>query len=105
MPRGLYRLHTVALRHLLLAVRVFRLPSDLDCSEISRTSAAVLRLTCALWAEEASRMKPLPTVLLSAILILAIGALGQGTKTADTATAPTLSSVIDREISAVEKEI
>ena len=50
-------------------------------------------------------MKPLRIFLLSAMLILAVSALGQGTKTDAVATAPpaapTLASAIDREISAV----
>ena len=59
-------------------------------------------------------MKPLPVFLLSAMLILAVSAVGQGTKTVEAATAPraqasqaapTLASAIDREISAVEKEV
>jgi uncharacterized damage-inducible protein DinB len=50
-------------------------------------------------------MKPLSILLLPAMLILAVSALGQGTKTAESATAPTLASAIDREISAVEKEV
>jgi len=59
-------------------------------------------------------MKPLRIFLLSAMLILAISSLGQGTKTAEAApapqaqasqAAPTVASAIDREISAVEKEV
>src|ERR1700736_2431016 len=59
-------------------------------------------------------MKPLRIFLLSAMLILAVSALGQGTKPAAVATepqaqasqsAPTLASAIDREISAVEKQV
>jgi hypothetical protein len=59
-------------------------------------------------------MKPLRIFLLSAMLILAVSALGQGTKTVAVATAPqaqasqaapTLASAIDREISAVEKQV
>jgi hypothetical protein len=59
-------------------------------------------------------MKPLRIFLLSAMLILAVSALGQGTKTDAVATgpqaqasqaAPTLASAIDREISAVEKQV
>ena len=59
-------------------------------------------------------MKPLRIFLLSAMLILAASALGQGTKTDAVATAPqaqasqaapTLASAIDREISAVEKQV
>lgn len=58
-------------------------------------------------------MKP-RTLLLSAVLILTASALGQGTKSAAVATAPqaqpsqpapTLASAIDREISAVEKQV
>jgi uncharacterized damage-inducible protein DinB len=59
-------------------------------------------------------MKPLPILLLSAVLILAVSALGQGTKSAAVATAPqaqpsqpapTLASAIDREISDIEKQV
>ena len=50
-------------------------------------------------------MKPLPVFLLSAMLIIAVSALGQGSKTAEAATAPTLASAVDHEISAVEKEV
>lgn len=59
-------------------------------------------------------MEPLPILLLSAVLILTASALGQGTKSAAVATAPpaqpsqpapTLASAIDREISAVEKQV
>lgn len=50
-------------------------------------------------------MEPLRIFLLPAMLILAVSALGQGTKTAEAATAPTLASTIDHEISAVEKEV
>jgi uncharacterized damage-inducible protein DinB len=50
-------------------------------------------------------MKPLRIFLFSAMLILAVNALGQGTKTVEAATAPTLASAIDREISAVEKQV
>jgi len=58
-------------------------------------------------------MKP-RILLLSAVLILTASALGQGTKSAAVATAPqaqpsqpapTLASAIDREISAVEKQV
>jgi len=57
-------------------------------------------------------MKPLPIFLLTATLLLAMPAFGQNTKTATAAPAPqaqtaqpapTLTSAIDREISAVEK--
>jgi uncharacterized damage-inducible protein DinB len=59
-------------------------------------------------------MKPLRILLLSAVLMLAVSALGQGTKSVAVATAPqeqaaqaapTLASAIDREISAVEKQV
>ena len=59
-------------------------------------------------------MKPLQILLLSAVLVLAVSALGQGTKSAPVATAPqpqasqpvpTLASAIDREISAIEKQV
>jgi hypothetical protein len=59
-------------------------------------------------------MKPLRIFLLSAMLILAVSALGQGTKTVAVATAPqaqasqaapTLASAIDRKITAVEKQV
>jgi len=59
-------------------------------------------------------MKPLRILLLSAVLILAVSALGQGTKSVAIATAPqaqasqaapTLASAIDREISAIEKQV
>jgi len=54
-------------------------------------------------------MKPLQIFLLSAMLIAAVSAVGQGTKTVGAATAhqvaSTLASAIDREISAVEKQI
>lgn len=59
-------------------------------------------------------MKPLPILLLSVALILTASALGQGTKSAAAATAPqaqpsqpapTLASAIDREISAIEKQV
>ncbi len=59
-------------------------------------------------------MKSLSILLLSAILTLAVSASAQGSKTAQVSTAaqaqasqsaPTLSSAIDREISAVEKEV
>ncbi len=59
-------------------------------------------------------MKPLRIFLLSAMLILAVSALGQETKTVAVATAPqaqasqaapTLASALDREISAVEKQV
>jgi len=59
-------------------------------------------------------MKPLRILLLSAVLILAVSALGQGTKSTAAATAshaqasqaaPTLASAIDREISAIEKQV
>jgi uncharacterized damage-inducible protein DinB len=59
-------------------------------------------------------MEPLRSFLLSVMLMLAVSALGQGTKTVDAASAPqaqasqaalTLASAIDREISAVEKEV
>src|SRR4029077_795562 len=82
--------------------------------ESTQTSGAVLRLNPAFQVEEASRMKPLRIFLLSAMLILAVTALGQGTKTDAVATvphaqssqaAPTLASAIDREISAVEKQV
>jgi len=59
-------------------------------------------------------MKPVRILLLPAVLILAASALGQGTKSVAVATAPqaqasqvapTLASAIDREISAVEKQV
>lgn len=59
-------------------------------------------------------MKPFPILLLSVALILTASALGQGTKSAAAATAPqaqpsqpapTLASAIDREISAIEKQV
>jgi uncharacterized damage-inducible protein DinB len=59
-------------------------------------------------------MKPVRILLLSAVLILAVSALGQDTKSVAVATAPqtqasqvapTLASAIDREISAVEKQV
>ena len=59
-------------------------------------------------------MKTLRIFLLSTIVILAVSALGQSTKAAETAAptqaqasqaAPTLASAIDREISAVEKQV
>lgn len=59
-------------------------------------------------------MKPRPILLLSAVLILTASSLGQGAKSAAAATAPqaqpsqpapTLASAIDREISAVEKQV
>ena len=59
-------------------------------------------------------MKPVRILLLSAVLILAVSAFGQGTKSVAVATAPqaqtsqaapTLASAIDREISAVEKQV
>jgi uncharacterized damage-inducible protein DinB len=59
-------------------------------------------------------MKPLHIWLFSAVLILAVSAQGQGTKSAAVATAPqpqaaqaapTLASAIDREISAIEKQV
>jgi hypothetical protein len=56
-------------------------------------------------------MKPVRIFSLSAILMLAVSALGQGTKTVaapttpQTQAAPTLASAIDREISAVEKQV
>jgi len=59
-------------------------------------------------------MKPLRTFLLSAILILTANALGQGSKTVavvflpkaqPSQAEPTLASAIDREISAVEKQV
>jgi len=59
-------------------------------------------------------VKPLQILLLSAVLVLAVSALGQGTKSAPVATAPqpqasqpvpTLASAIDREISAIEKQV
>jgi uncharacterized damage-inducible protein DinB len=43
--------------------------------------------------------------ILSAMLILAVGASGQTTKTVAGATGPTLASAIDREITAVEKQV
>ncbi len=48
-------------------------------------------------------MKPLPIFLLSAMLTFAVNGLGQGAQVSQPA--PTLASVIDREISAVEKEV
>jgi uncharacterized damage-inducible protein DinB len=59
-------------------------------------------------------MKPLHVLFISAISILVVSALGQATKTDATAAgpqaqasqaAPTLASAIDREISAVEKQV
>jgi hypothetical protein len=59
-------------------------------------------------------MKLLRSLLLSAVLILAVNALGQGTKSVAAATAPqaqaaqaapTLAAAIDREISAIEKQV
>jgi hypothetical protein len=59
-------------------------------------------------------MKPLRILLLSALLIPAVSALGQGAKSVAVLTAPqaqasqsapTLASAIDREISAVEKQV
>jgi uncharacterized damage-inducible protein DinB len=59
-------------------------------------------------------MKPLRILLLSALLVLAVSALGQGTKSVAVVAAPqaqaaqaapTLASAIDREISAVEKQV
>lgn len=59
-------------------------------------------------------MKPLRIFLVRAMLILTVSALGQGTKAVAAATAPqtqasqaapTLPSAIDREISAVEKQV
>jgi uncharacterized damage-inducible protein DinB len=59
-------------------------------------------------------MKPLRIFLLSTMLILAVSALGQGTRTVAVSTAPQaqgaqpappLASAIDREISAVEKQV
>ena len=59
-------------------------------------------------------MKLFRILLLSAVLILAVSALGQGTKNGAVATAPpaqssqaaaTLASAIDREISAIEKQV
>src|SRR5436853_3478687 len=55
-------------------------------------------------------MKPLRMFLLSAVVIVAVTAFGQGTKNAAAASAPaaqqpTLASVVDREISNVEKQI
>jgi len=59
-------------------------------------------------------MKPLRLFFFAAIPIVAVGALGQATKTDAVATAPqaqasqaapTLASAIDREISAVEKQV
>jgi uncharacterized damage-inducible protein DinB len=59
-------------------------------------------------------VKPLQILLLSAVLVLAVSVLGQGTKSAPVATAPqpqasqpgpTLASAIDREISAIEKQV
>ena len=59
-------------------------------------------------------MKPLRLFFFAAIPIVALGALGQATKTDAVATAPqaqasqaapTLASAIDREISAVEKQV
>ena len=59
-------------------------------------------------------MKTLRIFLLSTSVILAVSALGQSTKAAETAAptqaqasqaAPTLASAIDREISAVEKQV
>jgi len=59
-------------------------------------------------------MKPPQVFLLSAMLILAVRVLGQGTNTVAVAPAPqaqapeavpTLASAIDREISAVEKQV
>ncbi len=59
-------------------------------------------------------MKPPRILLLSAVLTLAVGALGQGTKSGAVATAPlaqasqaapTLASAIDREINAIEKQV
>src|SRR5271165_819631 len=47
-------------------------------------------------------MKQMPIVLLLAVPILTVVALGQDTKTA---AAPTIASAIDREIGAIEKEI
>ncbi len=59
-------------------------------------------------------MKPCRILLLSAVLVVTVSALGQGTKGAAVATAPqaqasqaapTLASAIDREISAIEKQV
>jgi uncharacterized damage-inducible protein DinB len=59
-------------------------------------------------------MKPPRILLLSAVLTLAVSALGQGTKSVAVATAPlaqasqavpTLASAIDREINAIEKQV
>ena len=57
-------------------------------------------------------MKPVRILLLSGVLILAVSALGQGTRSVATApqaqasqVAPSLASAIDREISAVEKQV
>src|SRR4029077_16100213 len=57
-------------------------------------------------------MTPLRIVILAAMQILAASALGQDTKTSAVApqaqasqAAPTLASAIDREISAVEKQV
>jgi uncharacterized damage-inducible protein DinB len=59
-------------------------------------------------------MKPLGILLFSVVLILAVGAFGQATKSAAAATviqaqtsqaAPSLASAIDREISAIEKQV
>ena len=59
-------------------------------------------------------MKPLRILLLSAVPILSVSALGQGTKSVAIATAPqaqasqaapTLASAIDREISDIEKQV
>jgi uncharacterized damage-inducible protein DinB len=55
-------------------------------------------------------MKPIRLFLLSAVLIFAVTAWGQGTKNAAAASAPqaqqlTIAAVVDREISNVEKQI
>jgi len=59
-------------------------------------------------------MKPLRIWLFSAVLMVAVSALGQGTKSAAVAaappaqssqTAPSLASAIDREIGAIEKQV
>jgi hypothetical protein len=56
-----------------------------------------------------NRMKPIGIFLLSAVLILALNALAQGTKSAAEAQPsqlpPTTASTVDREISGIEKQI